>query len=173
LEDLIKNPVFLGVASAVIGFLAKWLWDRFWHSRDASKKADAEVVKGHSVTLIALDKRVEAGELLERERQKALGRMEGEIQRLDGKVSGLQTFWTTKFEKMEERVEAKIEAIRTEIRSDQKAHEQRMTDSLEAHQKRVHDRLNEATAAQASMLNELIDKLVDKATDENGEPKVT
>lgn len=172
MEEAAKSPVVVGVAMAVAGFLVRWLWDRFWLSRDASRKSDAETVKAHSTVLATLDKRVEAGELLERERQKALGRMEGEIQRLDGKVSGLQAFWTSKFDKMEEKVEQKIDAIRTEIRSDQKAHEERMTKTLEAHQTRVHDRLNEATAAQASMLNELIDKLVDKATDDK-DPKVT
>lgn len=161
MEEWLKILGKLG-AAGVAGFLLKWLWDRFWRKKDDGEASAASALKHHYERIITIEKRVEANEVREGERQKALGRMEGEIQRLDGKVGGLQSFWTAKFERMEEKLESFRSELRSELRADQQAFEARLATMLNEHQKRVHDRLNETAAAQAMMINELIDKLVDK-----------
>lgn len=151
------------VAGGIGAFFVKWAWDRYWRARDQHDMHESEQLRAVADRIVVAEKKLEAGEVRESERQRTLGKMEGEINRLDGKIEGLQAFWRTKFEKLEERFATGLESIRTEIRADQQAHETRQAGSLEAHQKRVHDRLNEASLAQAQMMNELVDKLVDKA----------
>lgn len=159
-EWMISTLKFL--AGGAGAFFLKWTWDRYWHVRDQNHAQESGQLRATSDRIVVVEKKLEAGEVREGERQRAIGRMEGEINRLDGKIGGLQDFWRTKFEKLEEKIDIKFESFRGELRADQQAHEARQAHTLEGHQKRVHDRLNEASAAQAQMINELIDRLVDR-----------
>ncbi len=102
-----------------------------------------------------------------------LGVLEATQNRLDGKVDGLQRHWTSRFDKLEDemregfktindKLEFKLDNLRLELRGDQQKTEEQLQRSLEGHRKSVHDRLDAAAAAQASMMNELVDKLVDR-----------
>lgn len=161
MNDSIDLLLKLG-AGGTGAFVVRWLWERYWKKRDDFEGNAMVQVQSHGERIVAVEKRLETGEVREGERQKLLGRMEGEINRLDGKIEGLQSFWRSKFEKLEEKLEERLDRFRVELKADQSAHEQRQSSTLDAHQKRVHDRLNEATAAQAQMINELVDKLVDR-----------
>lgn len=160
-EWFISTLKFL--AGGAGAFFIKWAWDRYWTSRDRHDQHATEQLRTASDRIIVVEKKLEGAEAREGERSRTLGRLEGEIQRLDGKIGGLQDFWRTKFEDLEKKIDHRLEAFRGELRADQYAHEQRQAQLLSEHQHRVHDRLNEASAAQAQMLNELVDKLVDRA----------
>lgn len=170
---------YTGVATAagtILGFLGTWGWNRYWQKKDsgessmsAALKSQGERLVGVETKISTLDVRItskfDAIDQRDGDRQKVIGRIEGEINRIDGKVEGLQTFWRSKFDKLDEKIDQKFDTVRAELRADQTSHETRMGTMLEAHRKGVHDRLNEATAAQAEMINKLIDELVDRVAD--------
>ncbi len=168
----------VGASTAFAGFLAHWAWDRWWHRKDhhddAHSKAVAAQFKDHGDRLTVVERNQIANDAREMERQRALGRLEGEQHRLDGKIDALQSFWRTEFTKLvekfgsfEEKIDGRLDAFRLELREDQNTHEDRLTQMLNAHQTRVHDRLNAISAEQAKMLNEVVDMLVERA----GEPR--
>lgn len=148
---------------ALAGFLARWIWDRVWKKKD-----------GDSTTLKALGDRMTAVEIRETSRERNLGGLEANHNKLEGKVDALQTFWRSEFAKLtdqfkvfEEKVDYRLDNFRLELRGDQQKSEERLTALLTGHQARVHDRLNAISAEQAKMLSEMVDMLVERA----GEPR--
>lgn len=173
MSDWITYAGAAGATGSILGFLANWGWNRFWKKKDEGETSVTAALKGHGDRLVVVEgkittldstlkERFNTVDVRDGERQKTIGRMEGEISRLDGKIDGLQSFWRTKFDKLDEKIDQKFDTVRAELRADQTSHETRMGTMLENHRKGVHDRLNEATAAQAEMINKLIDELVDR-----------
>lgn len=165
-STLIKYLFGASGGGAILGFLATWGWNRYWQKKDQSEASVGSRLTVVESKVTTVEGKVTAIEIRDSDRMKSIGKIEGEITRLDGKLDGLQNFWRTKFEKFEEKLDAFKSELRVELRNDQTAHESRMTTMLESHRIGVHNRLNEATAAQATMLNDLIDKLVDKVGDD-------
>lgn len=185
------TPEKTAVASTVLvvaGFLGRWTWERVWRKKDgaadakkAAEKAQADKVEAVAQQVVAVDRRVDELRSQVGVNSHVIGELQAQQNRLDGKVDGLQKHWTGRFDKLEdemregfktltEKVEYKLDNLRMELRGDQQRAEELQLKTLEAHQKRVHDRLNEATAAQASALNELMDKLVDRIAEPRPSP---
>jgi chromosome segregation ATPase len=178
-----------GVTIGVAGFVARWVWERVWRKTDAQKEAEAKAKaateKARDDRVNALDgqvaaviRRQDVAEAKEAERARALGVLETNQNRLDGKVDGLQKHWTSRFDKLDddvragfrafdEKLEYKLDNLRMELRGDNQKLEERIVKLFGDHQQRIHNRLNEATAAYASSMTELVDRLVDRA----GEPR--
>lgn len=180
----LRELIGCGAVTATVGFLGRWAWERLWKKKDgaqdAAKKKDTEREKrvldlGDAVD--AVIHRQDVAEVREAERSKALGALESNLNRLDGKVDGLQKHWAARFDKLadefkelENKVEYKLDNLRLELRGDQQKLEERLGSMLESHRHSVHNRLNEATAAQASALNDLFDRLVEKVAEPRPSP---
>lgn len=163
------DELVVGGGAAATGFVLKWLWDRFWRKKDDSTSKQR-----------SLESRMDAVEIRETERQKHIGQLEANHNRLDGKLDGLQTFWRGEFSKLsaefsalEEKIDYRLDNLRLELRGDQQKTEDRLTELLTAHQARVHDRLNAISVEQAKMLNELVDMLADRAGEPRSSPPKT
>lgn len=183
--DLDAKELAAVVALPVAGFFARWVWDRLWKKKDdeASKRTTAAAAadKARDSRMDALTDQIttvvrkqEVAEAKEGERARTLGIFETNLNRLDGKVDGLQKHWTGRFDKLEaefkeleNKVEYKLDNLRLELRGDQQRLEEKVVKLLGDHQGRIHDRLNAISVEQAKMLTEVVDLLVDKA----GEPR--
>lgn len=152
--------------TAVVGFLVRWAWDRWWRKRDEGEKSEKDTVAAHGGRLMALEGRVDAVEIREGERQKAIGRLEGDQARLEGKLGGLHDFWKTEFTNLRKELRDDHLKLRDELRQDQANTETRLTALMTGHQTRVHDRLNVIAADQAKLLTEFVDKMVDRKAGE-------
>lgn len=153
-----NDELAIGGGTAVAGFVARWIWDRWWKKKDDSTSRQK-----------SLETRMDAVEIRETERQKHIGQLEANHNRLDGKLDGLQTFWRTEFSKLsaefkafEEKIDYRLDNFRLELRGDQQKTEDRLTELMTGHQTRVHDRLNAIASEQSKMLTEFVDRLVDK-----------
>lgn len=156
-----------GVLLLVVGFLGRWVWERYWKKKDETSSRE-------NSKLSSLELRMNAVEVRETERARHVGVLESNQNRLDGKVDALQTFWRTEFAKMgeqfqkfEEKVEYRLDNLRLELRGDQQKTEERLTGLFTAHQTRMHDRLNVIAADQARLLTEFVDGMVRNV----GEPR--
>lgn len=169
IEDVVSGAVIAGAS----GFLIRLGIERWLKGRD--RRADTQVIeaqkhedgqqatfKSHEGRLIALETRVTVTESKNDERAQAVGRLEEEHNRLEGRVSGLQDFWRSEFTKLRQELRDDQAAFRKELREDQSSAEERMTALFIGHQQRVHDRLNTIATEQAKGFEDLLDKLVDK-----------
>lgn len=149
-------------AAGVLGFLLHWIWERFWRKKDKADESEAKTIEAHADRLIRVEGRLDKFDSNDAEKQRTLGRLEGEQHRLEGRVDGLQDFWRNQFDQLSEKFDEKVASMREELRGDQKDLEGKVMSALATHQQRIHDRLNIITGEQAKLLTEFVDKLVDK-----------
>lgn len=152
----------LSGATAIIGFLLAFSWNRWWRKRDDDESSRKKAAQDHELSqnatltahggrLSGLESRMDAVEVREDARQQSIGRLEHGQNALEGRVLGLQDFWKSEFN-----------TLRRELREDQQRFEERIATMLQGHQQRVHDRLNVIAADQAKLLTDFVDRLVDK-----------
>lgn len=167
--------------SAVAGFLLSFAWQRWWRKRDDGQKAEESRLVTVEGRLGSIERRLDVHDEREDARQQAVGALRTEQSKLAGKVDGLQEFWRTEFgalrkELRDDQVRFQGE-LRAELRQDQNNFETRLTTLLtthleqerqerQAHQQRVHDRLNGIAADQAKLLTEFVDSMVEQKAEE-------
>ena len=77
IQEILEEGWKFGVGGLGV-FFVKWAWDRYWGKQDHYEASMIGTVADHGNRIISAESRLSTNEVRESERQKLLGKMEGE-----------------------------------------------------------------------------------------------